>query len=239
MLSDADVVDYVKRKISFLPYFDLSDGDILDHCRRFALRRFSKFLRKVERTVIDTDKEKYQTEEKNKFKFFDKDNRDIINIVGLFRLSETTFGVEAGYFTTSTVYDINSLTDWLTYKFYKDTIFSFLGNESWEWLPPNQFRLFSPRNNLLGNDTENIIGVKYERRLTVPEIPPEHEDTFLELCAAYMKEWVANMRMDTVSTPFGEINLNSAELRSEAITYFDRFEETIKKAIPNIYIYVE
>ena len=70
MLTAADIVDYIKRSISFLPYIDISDEDILDQVKRYTLRDFSIYSRLKKTTIVDTNNDWFKTTEPNVFKFY-------------------------------------------------------------------------------------------------------------------------------------------------------------------------
>lgn len=226
MLTTADIVDYIKRSISFLPYIDISDEDILDHVKRFALREFSKYSRLKQRTIIDTNNDWFKTPENHIFKFYDKKQRNILNISGV--SLTTIYGDPQPIFSGET---IASTIDWLMAKTLQNTVKTILDYEYWEYIPHNKIRI----NRFM--QAGQYVGIDYECSHLITEIPDQYETIFLELSSAYCKEWVANMRIDTISTPFGEINVNSSELRAEAKTTIDDFKERSRKQPPNLYIY--
>lgn len=227
MLIENDICDYCKRKISWLPYINLSDEDILDHCLRFAIKKFGTFDRVLDQTVIRTGDPIYQTEDRGVFKFFDKKNRTIYSIVSVQNTSNLYYLDQLSALTR------DDLVEWLVDKFYADTMQTFVHNIAWTYIKPNKVRI-NPISHV-----DSVVGIRYERAHELHEIPGEHEEFFLELCCAYVKEWVASMRIDTVTTTFGDINTNASELRSEANEFFQKFEEFAMKSPPNIMMYVE
>lgn len=227
MLTSADIVDYVKRKISFLPYIDISDEDIMDHIKRYTLREFARFSRLRKSTVLDTRNEWFKTTDKNVFKFYDRQQRTILNI---YAVSTTTlFQQQQPMFVGD---GINSAIDWLMSKTLTDTVATLLDYEYWQYIPHNKIML----NRYMS--ASEIVGIEYECAPLITEIPDQYEPIFLDLATAYCKEWIANMRIDNVNSLFGEINVNSSELRQEAQTVMDDFKEKIRKQPPNLYIHV-
>lgn len=227
MLTAADIVDYIKRSISFLPYIDISDEDILDQVKRYTLRDFSRYSRLKKTTIVDTNNDWFKTPEPNVFKFYDTKQRNILNITSV--ALTTLYGDPQPIFSGET---ITSTIDWLMAKTLQDTVKTMMDYEHWQYIPHNKIKI----NRYM--QAGQYIGIEYECSPLITEIPDQYETIFLELSAAYCKEFVANMRIDTITTPFGEITVNSNELRAEAKTTIDDFKERIRKQPPNLYIFV-
>lgn len=227
MLTAADIVDYIKRSISFLPYIDIADEDILDQVKRYTLREFSRYSRLKQSTIIDTNNDWFKTPEPNVYKFYDKKQRNILNIADV--ALSTLYGDPQPIFSGET---ITSTIDWLMAKTLQDTVKTMMDYEHWQYIPHNKVKI----NRYM--QAGQLIGINYECSHLITEIPDQYESIFLDLAAAHCKEWVAGMRIDTLSTPFGEISVNSSDLRAEARVVIDDFRERIRKQPPNIVIFV-
>lgn len=104
-------------------------------------------------------------------------------------------------------------------------------NISWEFIPPNKLYIYPSR---VSNFT---FLVRYEKNhpKDLSTIPTRFITDFIELTLAIVKEMIADYRSkyQTISTPFGEINLNVDAMKSEAIETRDKILERLSQLPPN------
>jgi len=234
MLSPTDVLNYVKTNLG-IPYTpnEYTDNQILEFIRQNTLRTFSKLCPDVKELVVDLDSEDVKTEVPNKYRLIDPDGCPIVDIVNIFQ--------DAGGYIVSgmppiglvggTLEDVEKyvLQNEISMTVFKYSIFS----ETFDFIPPNFFRIIpTPQGG------KRLI--VYERFHTKDfrTIRPEFEDTFLRLAYCDVAIWIARTRSAyrTINTPFGDIELNVEDLKSDAQTERDKIIEQLQLMNPSIII---
>jgi hypothetical protein len=233
MLTSENILDYVKGREGVpISYLDISDQEIIKQCQQFVIPYFSRFVPDRDGLAfIDGDDPQYQTGISNEFLFFDPDNRTILNV---WRVVQTGPMLMTGHpqFPPTTY---PGVANWCLDVTMAETIETFGHDIVYEFIVPNRIRI---RPTFF---TDAQFMVRYERfhSKTFETIPPEWEIDFLDLCLAQVKDLLAGVRsMSSVTTPFGEVSLNVADLKSEARDIRDSLKEKFEAEPPNVIIHV-
>jgi len=237
MLNNSEVLNYVKMKlgIPFTP-IEYIDSEILEYIRTVSLRTFSKLMPHVNKISMDLDDQTIHTDVKNEFRILDPDNVSIIGIVEiLFDKSNLILAGFPYYGNLSTTKDLEHAANYVYDIETAATNFKYSQfRQHFEFVPPNILRILPTT--FLGG----VITVIYERFHT-PDfrtILPEFEETFLDLAYADVALWLSRTRnaFRTFNTPFGDIELNTEELKSDAQTLRDKIIEDLSVVNPSIIV---
>lgn len=235
MLTPSFVLDYVKARLG-LPYtpIEYTDDNILDYIRKTSLRTFSRKMPHKNKVVMNLNDDSIKTEVNNEFRIIDPDGVSIIAIVevlddmtGMIFSGYPYYGLLGGTIEDAERYVEQTETAGTVYKYSQY-------NKYYEFVPPNILRILP--NNSFGDS----LTVIYERFHThdFRTILPEFEDLFLDLAYADVAIWIAKTRgaFRTMNTPFGDIELNVDDLKSDAQAIRDKIIEDLSTVNPSIIV---
>jgi len=212
MLTPQQVLDYVKDKLGLpLNPVEYTDEQILKYIRQTSLRFFSSKLPDEHKHTFDLAE--CQTEIDNEFNIVDPDGLPIISIQnvyfdqgGLIIAGMPIMGLIGGQMSDAENYTYQTETGGTVNKYG-------LMNYYYEWRPPNILRIM-PRPKL------KPTLIEYERfhKPDFSTIQPQYEAMFLDLAYADVALWISRTRsiFRNFSTPFGDIELNPDDLKTEA-----------------------
>ena len=234
MLTPSQVVSYVKMKLGY-PHTPLeySDDEILNYCRTVTIPEFSKWVPDVKELPLDLSDPSVGTEKPNEFKIVDPDGRPILNVVDV--IFDQSNLIMSGFPILGTMgSDEDTILDYNLQTFRggmarKTSMFNYY----YEFIKPNILRI-TP------TPSKGPILVVYERYHLedFSTIPPEFTTYFLDLCFADVALWLCRTRsiFRMFNTPFGDIELNIEDLRTEAQDLRSRLLEELKTANPSIIV---
>jgi len=234
MLTPSQVVSYVKKKLGY-PHtpIEYSDDEILDYCRTVTIPEFSKWVPDTKEYVVDLGSPEVQTEKPNEYKLIDPDGRPILNVVDV--VFDQSALITSGFPVIGTLgADEDTVLQYHLQTFrggmaLKTSMFNYYH----EFVKPNILRI-TP------TPPARPVLVVYERYHLedFSTIPPEFATYFLDLCFADVALWLCRTRsiFRTFNTPFGDIELNVEDLRSEAQELRSRLLEELKAANPSIIV---
>lgn len=208
MLNSTKVLNYIKGEIGFpWQFIELSDQDILDHIINYSMKTFAHYF--PDHTTIGLNVQLASNRVANKANEYyinDLDGREI-------------FSVSHVYYSTSNLYlfghppigpmSMGELSQWAFNTEVAGWVKSFSSfNYTHVFKHPNILSIRPTPT------TEQWIAIEYERE-HAPDFSTITNDlqmNFLELCLADIMMKIGRIRKkygDTLTTPFGQINLSS------------------------------
>jgi hypothetical protein len=116
---------------------------------------------------------------------------------------------------------------------YIDAVRSLQTRQTWEFVPPDIM--------VFDKDTSSCVVIYNTPHAVLNTIRPDlYHRAFKPMCLGHTKLWVASMRskFEGLATPFGQLNLNFAELKSEGQTLIDNAQAVLDTIPPDILIEV-
>jgi len=116
---------------------------------------------------------------------------------------------------------------------YIDAVRSLQTRNTWEFLAPDIM--------IFDKETLACVVVYNTPHVTLDTVRPDlYHKAFKPLCLGYTKLWIASMRskFEGLATPFGQLNLNFQELKSEGQTLIDNAISVLETIPPDILIEV-
>lgn len=224
MLTPNQVVDYIKTSLGFpLAPLEYSDQDILKVVRMESLKTFSRLVPDVKELVLDINDDNVKTGKINEFRIIDPDGCPILGIVNLYPTSAGL--VISGHPVVGLVGGgLDDVANYLLQVESATTAYRYsVLNEDYEFIPPNIIRIMPyPTSN-------RLVVYEREHKPDFSTIPFEYEIDFLRLSYCDIAIWIARTRsyMRSISTPFGDIELNADDLKSDAKEERDRIIENL------------
>jgi len=210
MLNWSSVLSYVKLTLG-IPHgiIELSDSDLQSHLINTALKDFSMYVPDVEYVAVDASDVNIQHPSKQNYYYLhDPENLPIYGIKQIFFKSGTDGHPLAG--PTS----LEDAKAWALYVFKSRTLKQFSNfNYTYKFEEPNLIRVLP--------SYSGVMAVEYEREQPsdLRKIPAYLNRLYMDLCLAETKLILGAIRTNfgdgRVSTPFGEIPLNGAEMKTE------------------------
>jgi len=231
MITWDEVLQYIRDNLS-LPsgFIEKTDDEIRKYLISNALREFSRYFPDWEYTKIDTnDPELKHPTIKNRWKIVDNLGLDI------FGIRDCIFDLTNSMVTGHPVigpFSLGELRTWALDVYESNLLAPYtMFNYTYNFIPPNWIELITD------TSPPKIFVVQYERMqpLDLSKIAPALYQKFKEFCLAYIKIWIGELRSkygdNRLSTPFGEIPLNGADLKQEGLQekarLVDEFEDAI------------
>lgn len=235
MLNSNKVLKYIKGELGFpWQFLELTDQDILDHLVDYTLKTFDRFFPDKNTIGLNLKSESNKVANKaNEYYISEPEGREILSVCNI-------------YFSAGNLYlfghppigpmSFGELPQWALSVEMAGWVKSFSSfNYTYVFRHPN---IISIRPN---PTTEEWVAVEYERD-HAPDfstIPNDLQTYFLDLCLADIMMKIGRLRKkygDTLTTPFGQINLSSdifdegKEKRAEVI------EKLTMGSLPNVSI---
>lgn len=116
---------------------------------------------------------------------------------------------------------------------YIDAVRSLQTRQTWEFVPPDIM--------VFDKDTASCVVIYNTPHSVLNTIRPDlYHRAFKPMCLGHTKLWVASMRskFEGLATPFGQLNLNFAELKAEGQTLIDNAQAVLDTIPPDILIEV-
>lgn len=236
MLNETKVLYYIKENLGF-PHVDIekSDEQLMMYVKMFSLSEFSNYVPDVFEWRLLTDRPKIKVEgTNNMFYILDPDGCDILNVVAVIPAEAESFYYGYPYMSYQGSFD--GVADMLLQIDQAETLQQFSrGDQSFDYFPPNKIRIFPSFMN-----SQKYV-VRYER--VHPEhfmtIPQEYSIDFLNLALAdaMMNCGTVRSKYSNITTPFGEIPLNTT-LKDQGSELKQRTIEKLKSLPPNLLVYV-
>ena len=227
MLTPYDVLTYIKTQLAAsITGIEFNDEEILNIVRNTALRKFSLYCPDIKNCTIDPSNPVYQTDKPNVFKIIDPDNRKIIRI-------EKTYPPQSSVLIQGhPIIGAGSYNELPSYALEAERAAS-LGTMSMftfytKFRPPNLVEVY-PTTAVMG---EFSIDYSREHAPDFSTIDNLFETYFLDLALGYVMQTLgrARTRFGSISTPYGEINLNGDALVSDGKELIDNTIEQLKTA---------
>lgn len=233
MQSWNDVLDFIKINLG-VPFnkLELSDDDIVKLLRSQVLPFFSQFAPRKKFKSISENNIVALTDGQPQFRYrIPLDNEEyIIDILNIYTSMESSL-LEM---TTPLIGSPEQAIDVTIYNSYIDIIKSMQVSNTWEFLPPDIVIFDLPlRYGILEYNTV------HDDLKTID--PDKYHLMFKKLCLSNVKIWIAAMRskFESLSTPFGPINLNFDVLKQEGTQEKDEVMQLLAMIPPDILIHVD
>lgn len=116
---------------------------------------------------------------------------------------------------------------------YIDAVRSLQTRQTWEFIAPNTM--------IFDKEINSCVVVYNHPHVTLDTIRPDlYHRAFKPLALGHTKLWIASMRskFENLSTPFGALNLNFAELKAEGQTLIDNVQAILDTIPPDVLIEV-
>lgn len=224
MLTWNEVIETVEEELA-LPhqYFERSQDDLIDYCRRNALRKFSQYIPDKNTMGLDTTDSSVQTDKKSEFYLFEPDDREIFgitefipNLGSLMLFGHNPLGA----------YSYDELPSHMMQneKAIATNVHSDF-NYMTEFKYPNILRI-TPEYN-------GVATIEYERMHSddLDTIPVSYHDLFVQLCVGMVMTNISRLRnrYQNLQSPFSEIELNVDDLKSDGKDKVRDVEEKLEK----------
>jgi hypothetical protein len=225
-----NIISYIKDEMGHdVMSLELSDTQIVEKIQNHVLPEFSawdglhRYYKMTEDNIISW--EPVLTYE---FKDFPYKIFEVKNIV-----HNATYVDLDHIFSQSIVGDV---TDFLIRQNYVDMSRMVKADNTWRFLPPNQFQLTKAGFTNITNEFILVLDCVHNDPST---ISPGLYDSFRDLATSYIMNVIGRIRKkyNNFNTPFGNIQLNADELIQEAKEIRMRTLEELKRTPPEQYIY--
>lgn len=231
MLSWSQILQRTKEELGFpFHYIEKTDDEIIDYCKRNALKKYDTFFPQKWRLTIDSsDPELSVPNRTNEYYLIDPDDRDIFNIVEFIPDVSATLMTGHPYMG---VFGFGELENFSlkTFQANNAKIWS-IWSYNPEFIYPNVMRV-TPK-------WSGRAVVEYERS-NDPElssIPTDRHDIFIDLCLAMIKMMIGRIRkrFNPIQTPFGEIQIAGDDLFNEGKELLDKTMDLMRVgSLPNV-----
>lgn len=235
MLNRNKVVKYIKDNLAFpFMHLELDDEKILEFVTTYTLNTFSEYVRNVKTMYLNLNLDQNKVPGKqNEYYIHDDEGLEIIGVSNLYP-NESDYYVHGHPPLGPMTY--GEIPGWaLSTNAAMDTKMFSSFDKTWEFKHPNIIRI-SP---VVGTSD---LGVTIEYETVQPSdfsaIPNELQTFFCRLALADIKILLGRIRKrygdGNLSTPFGEINVNSDimdEGKEERREILEKLDETF---IPNV-----
>jgi hypothetical protein len=231
MLNWQFVLQRIKEELS-LPFqvLEKSDEEIIDYCKRNALKEFEMYFPEKWRLTLNCDDPEMKVPDRSsEFYLVDPDDREIKNIIDVYPGYGPTIMTGHPYMGAWT---FAGLEEWMlsVYKANMLKPFSHF-NYTHEFMPPNMLRI-SPK-------FDGACVVAYERSHDpeLSSLDPNLHNVFIDLCYGKFAMMIGRLRKkyNSYTTPFGEINVNGDDIYNDGKEVYDRTLEAMKNgSLPNV-----
>lgn len=228
MLNWTTVLKYIKGRLA-LPstFIEKTDDQIREWVEITAIPEFSQYFPDVERTGINTESDLYKDPERqHTFLFFDDERLDILGIKECY-FSQGDLIIAAHPFMGP--FSMSAYKNWALAVFQARSITAVSNfNYTWKFFPPNKLQILSSAGAKPG-----LVVIEYEREhpKDLRRIPASMKMLFQDLALSHVMIMLGDLRgwySDRLTTPFGDIPLNSEALRSDGRELHDKIIEKLE-----------
>jgi len=231
MLSWNEVIDQIKDEISMPNHMlEKSDQDIIKYVKRKSLGILNQEKPDVNKIYINLSDPSLKVEHRiNEFYISDPDDRDIIQVTEFIPAmgGEIILGK-----SILPIMNYEQVPEYLLNNFTTNNAKAFSGyNYNYEFLYPNILRISPSYNQPCVIEYER----KHDEELTT--IPASHHEIFKKLALGHVMQWIGRLRTNyqSIQTPFGEIQLNGDNMKSDGAELVSQAMEELKLAnIPEV-----
>ncbi len=213
MLNKTKVINYIKDNLGF-PFMnlELSDEQLIEYVTRYTLVEFSDYVRYSKTLYLNLDSPSIKVpHSQNEFYIHDSEGLEIISVSHLYP-DQSDYLIHGHQPLGPMTY--GEIPEWMmsTMAAMDTKMFSSF-DKTWEFKHPNIIRISPVVNNAGG------VTIKYQtiQPSDFRGIPNELQTLFCRLALADTKIRLGTIRKryQNLSTPFGEINIDGADLQSE------------------------
>lgn len=225
-----NVLDHIKTELGAdVMQLELSDQEIVQKIQAHVLPEFSaydklhKYYKMTEDHIVNTDPVYTYEFTDFPYRIFSVANK--IDRSTYLDYSQIALQTQAG-----------DITDYLIRQNYLDMSKLARGDNTWRFLPPNQFQVTKANFTQITDEFILELDVCHNDPTT---ISPGLYDSFRDLATAYIMNAIGKIRKkyNNFNTPFGNIQLNSDELIEEAKDLRSRTLDELKRTPPMQYIW--
>jgi hypothetical protein len=231
MLNWSFVLERIKEELSFpFHYIEKTDEEIIDYCKRNALKKYDTFFPQKWRITIDSEDTTIKVPDRTtEYYIIDPDSRDIFNVVDFIPDIGPLLMTGHPWIGVFTYGELESFT--LRAHMANTTKLYSNWNYNTEFIYPNILRV-TPK-------WSGRAVIEYERAndQELSTIPNDRHDIFVDLCVSMVFMMIGRIRkkFTPLQTPFGEIQIAGEDIANEGKELYEKTIEVLKTgSMPNV-----
>jgi len=226
-----DVLGYIKINLGVpVNLLELSDDDLITNLRQHVMGIFSQYAPHKAWAYISGN-DLFQSSTLGSPRFMAKipvpPGTYIVDVLEAYPTKEVSIVDMYG----GALINARAAMDLVISNAYIDAVRSLQARNTWEFLPPDIM--------IFDKETIACVVVYNLTHVSLDTVRPDlYHKCFKPLCLGHTKLWIAAMRskFEGLATPFGQLNLNFAELKNEGQTTIDNVMNMLETIPPDIFI---
>jgi hypothetical protein len=231
MLSWSHVLQRIKEEIGFpFQYLEKSDEEIIDYCKRNALKKYDTYFPQKWRITIDSSDETIKVPNRtSEYYILDPEQKDIFGVTEFITDSGPLLMTGHPYIGAFTFGELENYS-----------LMTNMANNTRLWSPFNyQTEFIYPNTIRITPKWGGRAVIEYERQndLELTTINPDRAEHFVDLCLGMLLMMIGRIRKryNPIQTPFGEIQISGDDMYNEGKEICDRILELFKSgSLPNV-----
>ncbi len=226
-----NILSYIKINLGVpINLLEISDEELIDNLRNHVLTLFSQYA-PAKAFAFITESNRINSSTSGSPRYMYKipvpEGTYIVDVLEAYPTKEISIVDMYG----GALISAQAAMDLVISNTYIDAVRSLQTRNTWEFLPPDIM--------IFDKETTACVVVYNTPHTVLNTIRPDlYQKAFKPLCLGHTKLWIASMRskFENLATPFGPLNLNYAELKTEGQTLIDNATAVLDTIPPDILI---